>query len=548
MGHARFALCLRGGRRSGRWPRSSTTAGRRGVDLPSHLFQTWLYSHAGFNLWNNYWYAGRYEFVTYSVLYYPVASRDRAGPGHDGRRRGARRLVRERLAEGVGERGDRAQPVVRRARRPSSSWSAASTRSSPARPPAARRSSASSAAGASGSALAVAGDARLLAARIRASHGGARRGAARPAPARRGAAPPSGGVRARSWPSSSSRVLLERAFPSRRLVPVRPDRRGHRRSGFLARRALHHRDEPAGEVAADALRLLPGAQPGRLPLEGPDWLELEPPLRDRRSPAPVARSERQPGALAGSWCCRSSPRRSRSRSGRSFRDAYSSWGDPASEAVLLEARASGCSRPTPTRSTASRSSPPAATGRRTTSPSTASRSRAGGTARTTSRRTARSTRTDLTGRDVSPLAALARRPLRPSVRRGARLQRDPRGRPPALRRCGPRARSRIPSTGRCIALRHPTALVTPPPGARAAADPAGPGPGHAVDVGGRGDTSCGCDRAPTGWRRRRSRCVGSSRRRDDDRHDAHRRVRPPDRLTRRSSRWPRRSAAADSGC
>jgi hypothetical protein len=42
--------------------------------LPSHLFQTWLYSHAGFNLWNNYWYAGRYEFVTYSVLYYPVAS------------------------------------------------------------------------------------------------------------------------------------------------------------------------------------------------------------------------------------------------------------------------------------------------------------------------------------------------------------------------------------------------------------------------------------------------------------------------------------------
>jgi hypothetical protein len=43
-------------------------------DAPSHLFQTWLYRHAGFNLWNNYWYAGRYEFVTYSVLYYPLAS------------------------------------------------------------------------------------------------------------------------------------------------------------------------------------------------------------------------------------------------------------------------------------------------------------------------------------------------------------------------------------------------------------------------------------------------------------------------------------------
>ncbi len=43
-------------------------------DAPSHLFQTWLYSHAGFELWNNYWYAGRYEFVTYSVLYYPLAA------------------------------------------------------------------------------------------------------------------------------------------------------------------------------------------------------------------------------------------------------------------------------------------------------------------------------------------------------------------------------------------------------------------------------------------------------------------------------------------
>src|SRR5206468_4544438 len=28
----------------------------------------------GFTLWNNFWYAGRYSFVTYSVLYYPVAA------------------------------------------------------------------------------------------------------------------------------------------------------------------------------------------------------------------------------------------------------------------------------------------------------------------------------------------------------------------------------------------------------------------------------------------------------------------------------------------
>jgi hypothetical protein len=43
-------------------------------DAPSHLFQTWLFSNSGFELWNNYWYAGRYEFVTYSVFYYPLAA------------------------------------------------------------------------------------------------------------------------------------------------------------------------------------------------------------------------------------------------------------------------------------------------------------------------------------------------------------------------------------------------------------------------------------------------------------------------------------------
>ena len=45
-----------------------------GIDAPSHLFQTWLYTHGGFDVWNNYWYAGRYEFVNYSMLYYPLAA------------------------------------------------------------------------------------------------------------------------------------------------------------------------------------------------------------------------------------------------------------------------------------------------------------------------------------------------------------------------------------------------------------------------------------------------------------------------------------------
>jgi hypothetical protein len=43
-------------------------------DAPSHLFQTWLFRHGGFEVWNNYWYAGRYEFVNYSVFYYPLAA------------------------------------------------------------------------------------------------------------------------------------------------------------------------------------------------------------------------------------------------------------------------------------------------------------------------------------------------------------------------------------------------------------------------------------------------------------------------------------------
>ena len=45
-----------------------------GVDAPAHLFQTWAFTHFGFTIWNNYWYAGNYQFVTYSLLYYAAAS------------------------------------------------------------------------------------------------------------------------------------------------------------------------------------------------------------------------------------------------------------------------------------------------------------------------------------------------------------------------------------------------------------------------------------------------------------------------------------------
>ena len=44
-----------------------------GVDWAAHAYQrTFLIQH-GFAVWNNFWYAGRSSFVTYSLLYYPLA-------------------------------------------------------------------------------------------------------------------------------------------------------------------------------------------------------------------------------------------------------------------------------------------------------------------------------------------------------------------------------------------------------------------------------------------------------------------------------------------
>jgi hypothetical protein len=45
-----------------------------GGDLAAHEYQRSLYVLHGFTLWDNFWYAGRYAFVNYSVLYYPLAA------------------------------------------------------------------------------------------------------------------------------------------------------------------------------------------------------------------------------------------------------------------------------------------------------------------------------------------------------------------------------------------------------------------------------------------------------------------------------------------
>jgi hypothetical protein len=48
--------------------------GPPGTDFAEHAYQEGFYAQHGFALWNNLWYSGRYSFVTYSVLYYPLAA------------------------------------------------------------------------------------------------------------------------------------------------------------------------------------------------------------------------------------------------------------------------------------------------------------------------------------------------------------------------------------------------------------------------------------------------------------------------------------------
>ena len=45
-----------------------------GGDLAAHEYQRSLFLVHGFTLWDNFWYAGRYAFISYSVVYYPLAA------------------------------------------------------------------------------------------------------------------------------------------------------------------------------------------------------------------------------------------------------------------------------------------------------------------------------------------------------------------------------------------------------------------------------------------------------------------------------------------
>jgi hypothetical protein len=48
--------------------------GPPGTDLAAHVYQLDVFVRHGFELWTNYWYAGRYTFVGYSLIYYPLAA------------------------------------------------------------------------------------------------------------------------------------------------------------------------------------------------------------------------------------------------------------------------------------------------------------------------------------------------------------------------------------------------------------------------------------------------------------------------------------------
>lgn len=47
--------------------------GPPGNDLAAHIYLRWEFLQHGLVFWNNYWYSGRYSYITYSPLYYPLA-------------------------------------------------------------------------------------------------------------------------------------------------------------------------------------------------------------------------------------------------------------------------------------------------------------------------------------------------------------------------------------------------------------------------------------------------------------------------------------------
>ena len=109
-----------GSRRSPR--RCSCGSGRAAAISRRTSTRRRLFMLHGFTLWDNFWYAGRYAFVNYSVLYYPLARchRDRVALGAHGRARGRRICPPART--GVGPHRALGEPLLRAPLAGNRSW------------------------------------------------------------------------------------------------------------------------------------------------------------------------------------------------------------------------------------------------------------------------------------------------------------------------------------------------------------------------------------------------------------------------------------------
>ena len=354
-------------------------------DLPAHLYRTELVRD-GVLVWDTFWYAGHYPFVGYSLLYYFPA----ALLGND-----VLALVAVVAASAlfatlaVREWGDRARwsarafavvacgPAVHRHLpvRGCPRDRARGAPRAPVRPEVDGR-------------RALRAHRRALAARVPVPVPRRARGVPRARPA-----PRSDGGRRRRRPDRRSERSRERFSSSTGTTPsIRSSAsRSSSRSSPSPRPARHSRF--AGENGR-GLAILFGlwalAAVDRLRRPVADRRERHPPPRNRPpAHAPRRRDRLLPAALAHG----DRPRRRARLHARPLRRGRARTGrTPAPRARRSGSPLSTCSPPAGAPTIASRSSPPATTGRRTTSPGRASRSREGGTGSSTSPRTRSSTR------------------------------------------------------------------------------------------------------------------------------------------------------------
>ena len=428
--------------------------GPPGSDLAAHAYQRAVFLQHGFSLWNNFWYAGRYSFVTYSLLYYPLAAL-----------LGIRLLAVATVADGRARVRGRARPRVGPDR------ALVEPHASPSSGPAIVLSAAFPFA--LGAALALLAIWALQARRrwrfaalalltLAASPvaflllalvlGGDRRWRAGPRQPRR--------RRSTSAVAAALELVLWRLFPGGGQFPFSLAECLAACVFCLIGAALRGTSTRAlawiyARVPRGLLGRLRRAVRGRRERRAPA-LRGDPDLRARALAAPLA-------AAAGRACVALGARGLVEHLAARRQLRARRVDDPTAHAAYW-APAVGFLRQRLTPRTASRRWTRPATGTRSTCRGPASRSRAAGSGRTTSRRTSCSTASSRLG--LRRLAAVARRPLRRPHRRAAGLQRAR-----ARRRCcaaGAPGSAGLPVAAhtRVRACRSPRPIVTGPGRAR----------------------------------------------------------------------------------